>query len=329
MKDEKYFVYCDGILGVKTNIPDFKWVYGSVAPATTQDEYEKCVVKFEVNIKNEKKLCNIEDYDGKFQSYFWNATDKVLSCRRRLLGKILIGYNIRFEDDRVLVEMGRNYHVLIKKRVMNLHDTYYLLSDLANVVLMQKGFVTLYASAVEYAPMRKNVVCFGAPNTGKTLTATRLCELEGYSLIAEDVLISRGSELFACPYTSSYRAKRSFLDSTGAVGRKKVINTGVICRSANITDLVVLANGEKRTVTDKSEFLRLANVLNGYLFNYCSSPVVKILSYFDAEYSKDWYECVEKQMEALVNSSEHSIVYSKNAFEFSEQIHHMLVGEIK
>ena len=140
MKNEKYFVYCDGILGVKTNMPDFKWVYGQVAPETTQNEYDKCVVKFEINIKKEKKLHNIAEYDSKFQSYYWNDADKILSCRRSLLGKIRIGYNVKFESNRVIVEMGRNYHTFVKKRFMNLHDTYYLLSDLANVLLIQKGY---------------------------------------------------------------------------------------------------------------------------------------------------------------------------------------------
>ena len=329
MKDEKYFVYCDGILGVKTNMPDFKWVYGQVAPETTPYEYDKCVVKFEINIKKEKKLHNIAEYDSKFQSYYWNDKDNILSCRRKLFSKIPIGYNIKLDNDRVLVEIGRNYNALVKKRVMNLHGAYYLLSDLANVMLMQKGYITLYASAVAFSPMQKAVVCFAAPSTGKTLTATRLCEREGYSMIAEDVLISKGSELYSCPYTSSYRGKRSLLDSSGSIGRKRIVSNGAICACSHITDLVVLANGEEKARTDKQEVLRYVDILNGYLFNYCSSPIIKMLSYFDAEYNKDWYAEVKNQLEYLVDSSSYKIVYSKDPIEFSEKIHQMLVGEIK
>ncbi len=290
MKNEYYYVYCKGILGVKTNIHDFKWVYGSVAPSASPEEYEKCIIKFDICVKPESRLSEIAHCDKKFQAFSWDDTDKALSYSRNIMSRFRIGYNIRFDGDTVRAEIGKRYLKYIKHRTMNLHSVYYLLSDLANIMLLSKGLLTLYASGVHHAPDERGIVCFAPPNTGKTVTATKLCELPGYSLVGEDIIITDGNSLFACPWTSSYRRKPSVLDSAGSVGRVRGAGRQDVCETCRVTDLAVLSLGESAKSADTDELLHRICMLNGYLFNYYSSPIVKVLGYFDPSYCKPWSE---------------------------------------
>ena len=41
MGKDYYYIYCQGILGVKTNLRDFRWIYGSTAPSATREAYER------------------------------------------------------------------------------------------------------------------------------------------------------------------------------------------------------------------------------------------------------------------------------------------------
>ena len=82
MKNENYYVYCEGILGIRTNIDDFKWVYGSSAPMVSYEEYDKCKVKFNIYIKSERQLNPVKSISKRFQSFIWNDEDETLYYRR-------------------------------------------------------------------------------------------------------------------------------------------------------------------------------------------------------------------------------------------------------
>lgn len=329
MKNENYYVYSNGILGVKSNIKDFKWIYGSVAPYVSREDYQRCEVKFEINLKPERELPAVVDYDKKFQSYYWQERAKTLSCRRTLFGKISIGYDITVNDGSVTVEMGSNYYKLVKKRVMNLHGVYYLLSDLANIMLLNKGYVTLYASALHNSAKKRGIVCFAPPGIGKTVTATKLCEIDEYSLVGEDVVLFKDGVIFACPYTASYRGRKTFLDSSGALGRTKKASIDKVSHFANVTDIFLLVNGNPKGIEDKETVLSQIALLNGYLFSYSSSPIVKILGYFDPEFLKNWDSYAVEKIKKLVDECEFSTLYSRDPLKFSELIHNKITGEIK
>ena len=67
---------------------------------------------------------------------------------------------------------------------------YYLLSDIANIILLKNGLLTLYAAGVYCNKNNKGMVFWGAPNTGKTLTAMRLCKDYDFSLLGEDIVMA-------------------------------------------------------------------------------------------------------------------------------------------
>lgn len=325
MKQEFYYVYCEGILGLKTNIAEFKWIYGSVAPHATNEEFDECDIKFEIYKIPEHKLkaCKTKN---QFQSYYWNEINQTISCRRTFFKKLQIGYDITLKNKNVIVEMGDNYYSFVRKRIMNLHGAYYLLSDLANMILLENGYLTFYASGVKGLGNGKSIVFFAPPNTGKTLTATNLATKYGYSLIGEDVIIVKDRKLYPCPWTSSYRNEKSIIDNAGAVFRKKNLKTPKSFNSSYLTDIVVLMKGKNQIIHDKSEVLRRVSILNGYLFSYYSSPIIKILGYFSNSYCKDWNSFANEKIENLHNQCDCHIVCSENPMDFCDLVQD-IVGE--
>lgn len=327
MDKEYYFVYCKGILGVKTNNPDFKWTYGSTAPKVSFEEFEKCAIQFNVNIMPEKELQENENIDCSFQAYDWNAGNKTIFYRRTFPAGLKIGYNIKSEGNRVFADIGKNYYRFVKNRIMNLHGIYYILSDLANVILLRNGFLTLYASAAFYEPKKKGVICFAAPNTGKTLTVTNLCEKYGYGFVSEDVAISDGKKVFSCPWTSSYRSKNESADSAGSLGRCNVEFKNDIVDNCEITDLFVFVKEKERIGSNKEAFLKKALMLNGYLFNYFTSPIVKILGFFDEDYNLAWSDLSEKIINEMAENSSCFTVGAQKPEDFSNIVHREVTGE--
>lgn len=312
-----YHIYCNGILGLKINVPGFKWVYGSAAPNASAEAYEKCIVKFDVSVKPEKKLGDVKACDKRFQAYTWSAEDKNIYCRRTFLRGFRIGYNIRICGNTVFAEVGEHYYKMVRNRIMNLHGMYYLLSDLANVMLLKNGLLTLYASAIHFEPDNKCVINFAPPNTGKTLTATKLCQQPGYKLVGEDIVISDGQKVFACPWTNSYRGKGASCDDAGSLGRVSRAADNTFCEECEVTDLTVLALGPREISGDKEKILRQICVLNGYLFNYYSSPIIKILAFFNDEYCEAWNDCAERILRNMVEANECHYFKSEMPVDFS------------
>lgn len=326
MKNEYYHIYCNSILGVKTNISDFKWVYGSVAPQASHDEYKKCAVKFDITVLSEKELSSPAFVDDRFQSFMYDRKSKTVFYRRTMLKKINIGYNIRICDNTVKVEMGKNYLRFIKQRMMNLHAMYYLLSDIANVMLLKNGYLTLYASAVHYTKDNSGVVCFSPPNTGKTTTAMKLCERDDYKFVCEDIVITDTKSLYSCPYTSSYRAENS-MDTSGSFGRVSVSTNTESVDKCDLTHLVMLSRSSDKQYDNKSEFLRYIDVLNGYLFNYYSSPIVKVLGFFEKDFCTNWSACCFDMLTKMVDNCDCYLISSEDFTAFDSLVHSKISGE--
>lgn len=323
MENEYYYVYCKGILGVKTNIRDFKWVYGCVAPTSTSDEYEECVIKFEIAVKPEKQLGKGCVCDRRFQAYAWNEEKKTICYRRTLFSKFDIGYNLKISGNTVYSEFGEHYYKFVKNRVMNLHGVYYLLADLANVMLLKNGFLTMYASAVYNEPKEKCSIILAAPNTGKTCTAAALCRNDSYKLVGEDIVIFDGKKAVSCPWTNSYRKGNRrvgiFKKHCPAVSEHK--------EHAVVTDIVILSLGKEMMDTDKLRISNRVAVLNGYLFNYYSSPIVKILGYFNDEYYKEWNKNAKSIIKEITDSCNcYEIKCEKNS-DFTDALRETVFGE--
>lgn len=319
MDNAYYGIYCKNILGIKTNIRQFRWVYGTAPMTADEGEYQKCVVKVNLTITPEKKLEKIKTHDKSFQAYMWDNSNKKLFYRQTIFG-LSIGYNIRLDGNTIYADIGENYYKFIKRRMMNLHGIYYLLSDIVNIVLLNCGYLTLYASAVADEFSECGTIFFAPPNTGKTVTATMLCKHYGYSLIGEDVVITDGNRIYGCPWTHSYRKKGNYLDSAGYFSRGECQEELNYCDVCDMTELVALSLGKADINTNKDELFRQIKILNGYLFGYYNSPIVKILGYFDQIYDIPYGERAEKILSDMVENCRCRCIQTRDAMDFYQLI---------
>lgn len=310
-----YGVFCKKILGIKTNIPGFRWIYGAAPLTETEEAYKECVLKLQIIVTPERELSEIESCDKSFQSYMWDNKFKTIHCRRKLFG-ISIGYSIQLKDNEIIANVGTNYYRLIQHRTMNLHGAYYLLSDLANIMLLKSGYLTLYASAVSDKLTNTATVFFAPPNTGKTVTATKLCQKFGYLLVGEDVVITDGSYVYGCPWTNSYRTQGANFDSGGAILRKGREQKTKECEMSRLAELVSLSLGKYEVLTDKDELLRRIRILNGYLFSYYSSPIIKMLGYFDDRYDIPWEKQADIILSNMVDNCRCRCIEAENSMDF-------------
>lgn len=315
MNEEFYYIYCKGILGVKTNEADFRWTYGSSVPQSSYDEYEACAVKLDLCVKPEKEL-RIGCIDQRFQSYTWDSRTKTIHYRRKFFRYLKIGFNIRIDGNTIYAEIGRNYYRFVHNRVMNLHGIYYLLADLANVLLLKNGFLSLYAAAVYSIEYNRCIILFAPPNTGKTLTAGKLCGSSGCQIVGEDVLITDTRQAYACPWTLSSRKSSAMSDDSGAFGRSGKAVDADICEVCEVTDLAVLSLGRCVEDIGKSDFLQRISILSGYLFGYYSTPIVKILAYFDVEYRINWNARAFDILEQMINHCNCRLICAETPIEF-------------
>lgn len=321
-----YGVYCKSILAVKTNIKSFRWVYGSAPLVADEEEYQECLVKVNATIVPEKKLEKIKAYDKRFQAYTWNRDNNELAYRQTLLG-LPIGYNIRLDGSTIHANIGKNYYRFIKNRVMNLHGIYYLLSDIANTVLLNRGYLTLYAAAVADESSNSGTVLFAPPNTGKTVTATMLCRQFGYSLVGEDVVITDGVHIYGCPWTHSYRKKDNRLDRAGFFRRGKRPEKLQNCDKCNMSEMVAFSLGVPDIDTRKEELCRQIRLLNGYLFGYYNTPVIKILSYFDQVFDVPHGERAEKLLGDMAERCRCRCIQAKDTMDFYRLIASKMIDE--
>ncbi len=328
MNNAYYGIYCKNILGIKTNVRRFRWIYGTAPLTADEEEYQKCSVKVNVNIIPEKRLEKAEEYDKTFQAYMWDSESKKLFYRQTLFG-LPIGYDIRLDGAIIYADIGKNYYRFIKKRIMNLHGIYWLLSDIANTVLLNCGYLTLYASAVFDEASGHGTVLFAPPNTGKTVTATMLCRHFNYSLVGEDIVITDGDRIYGCPWTYSYRKKGKRIDSAGYFSRAKSRENLSYCDVCDISELVTLSRGDPDVKTDKAEVFRQIKILNGYLFGYYNSPIIKILGYFDEKYDIPHKETAEKLLCDMVSHCTCRCIRAKEAADLYRSVRNGVPNEEK
>jgi hypothetical protein len=326
MEKEFYYVYADGLLGVKTNVEHFRWIYGSVAPPVSEAEFKACIVTLQVYVVPESRLDACDRTDKRFQAFSWNESTKTVSYRRSFFKTLRVGYNVSLSHDGAVCWIGKRYFHFVKQRMNHLHGIYYLLSDIANVMLLRHGYVTLYASAVRRPSSDEGYVFFSPPNTGKTLTATKLCEHYGCDLVGEDIVITDGRRLYACPWTNSYRKKAS-RDGAGSFGRVSKPKIGNICHTCELTGAVVLSVGENRVACDKERLLSQIEMLNGYLFEYYSSPIIKILGYFDHSYCVKWNELAKDVFSTASDDRECVEICSERSMDFYKLVHDVVWSE--
>ncbi|MDN7226332.1 hypothetical protein QWY15_03400 [Planococcus sp. N064] len=320
-----YFIAAKGILGVKTNIKEFKWSFGSNMPEGTLDEYENCAVKMHIALEE----FNDDDLLGNLGRYhYFNGSpgeDKLYYTRKLPINKKLRLKAENLLSDEPKITVNRTYYKLITHRIMNLHSLHYIATDLAALLLLRKGYAPIHCSAFKAGDA--TVAIFAPPDTGKTLSAMTACGDFGASFIAEDLAITDGKNIFSVPWTNSFDhyaknkqtknqgIKEKFMKSVpimNKLSRKTAepednnVKAGALLNPQMVTHIAILEKGEDGILpqAESAAVSKLMN-LNRYEFNFLRAPLLIAYEFFNPELVIDNGTVKEKEiLSALVRNSE-------------------------
>lgn len=339
-----YYVYVDNILGIKTNIDRFRWVYGSVAPQTSESDFNKCKIKINLYVRKSEdvfdKTINQYDYD-KYNYFFGHKNEKKIYYERDFFFNTKLRYSVEIKkNNNIDVIVSKNYFKYIKYKFMNLHSIGYIMTDLIVGLLLNNGYSTIHCSAINFK--NKTLVIFAPPSTGKTITAIKLCDNKGVRFIAEDIALTDGEKIYAAPWTSTFRYynhhKESKWDKFVDLLRNKIpvlqlvsikerksidmyLGKDCFLNKSKITDIVVLGKGNNEVLKSKNSILEKLINLNKYEFNYHRSPTMLVMNYFNPELSIDkMFESEKVILNQLISNSNGCIINSNNALDYSKQI---------
>lgn len=341
-----YYVYVENLVGVETNAKRFDFSYGTVAPKSNREEYEKCLIRLHINVVRNSEVFpenKGEEIKGKFHYFSGNPGEKTIYYERNYFFGSRLRYSISIDDCDINVVVGKTYFKHVKHRVMNLHSLSYILTDLVAGLLTLKGFVTLHCSAVNFPENNRSAILFAPPNTGKTLSSMMLCKKYNCNFIAEDFAITDGENVYSVPWTSTFRLYdevnesrvEKFINKLSSIlpiielfklTKNQSIDSYIgkerILMKSKASDIVILERGEGNVSRDKSDAFRKLLVLNRYEFNYIKSPFMVVLNYFNPEFSQEkMYECEKKIVKSLLDNVDFMCITDMNALNYCDIIH--------
>jgi hypothetical protein len=238
------------------------------------------------------------------------------------------------------VRVNAPYYRYITHRFMNLHSIGYILTDLASLLLLRRGYSPVHCSAFRSGDA--TVLVLAPPNTGKTLSTMMACMDHGAEFMAEDLAITDGRTLYSVPWTSTFRYYSNVDESVRSRmmnaltrriplfellpgGKRSPINDYVpderIVSSSEITHVVLLERGTESVMDEtEGEAFRKAVNLNRYEFNYHKAPLVVAYEYFLPELAID--DAYHQEREILLKVIRHAerrwVVRSPDATRYAD-----------
>ena len=296
-----YFIASENVLGIRTNLPEFKWLFGMTSPAATTADYQRCVVRLRLEVSRQLEL-PADRAAGKYDYFRGDpGTDQIFYDRAFSFGSRLRLEAKGLLTDEPTLRANRTYYRWISHRFMNLHSLAYILTDVACLSLLRHGFAPVHCSAFQTGDA--TVVVMAPNNTGKTLTAITACLDHGAKFLSEDLAITDGKVIYAVPWTSTFRYYRCIDRSWSTRIRARLTSlfpplelfpsgnhmpiSNLVAREhmlprSRVTHLVFLERGEpaveKLAVEDAT--LKIEN-LNRYEFNHYRSPLIIAAEFFN------------------------------------------------
>jgi hypothetical protein len=318
-----YYVASKGVLAISTNAKDFKWSFGTCMPEGSEGDYRDATVKLKLTVADDDSEIDgaagsrAPQEWGKYHYFSGVVGADVLTYRRKfLLGSELrlVARDLLTDEPRVVV--NRHYYKYITHRFMNLHSIGYMLTDIAGMLLLRKGFAPLHCSAFRAGDA--TVLVIAPPNTGKTLTTMMACMDHGAEFLAEDLALTDGRTLYSVPWTSTFRyysrvderlSSRFASKATEMFpplelfrfSKPNPVNRYVeqrrILDSSPITHVAILERGDDCILEeDRSEVLRRVLNLNRYEFNYHKAPAVVAHEYFNGGFDTEAAQRAEREV---------------------------------
>ena len=305
---KNYFVSSRNVLGVCTNVPVFKWSFGINNPLATKEEFDSCIVRFNLNVVPTiadfpQSVVGNNDIMGKYHYFSGNAGEDRIFYQRTFMFGSKIQYELKdLLTDNPTMTVNDTYFKHIHVRFMNLHSVGYILTDLAGLLMLHRGYAPLHCSG--FRKDDATVVIFAPPNTGKTLSAMMSCIEYGADFIAEDLAISDGRNIYSVPGTSTFRyydrveqskwskivnSVTKFVPPVELLGLAKnkpiedFVDGKKIVHKSPITHVVILERGNKESVENvgTEECIRKVLNLNRYEFNYHKAPAAVVHEFFN------------------------------------------------
>jgi len=343
---DQFFISSSGMLGVRTNLKQFKWSFGTVCPEVSREEYQQCVVRLRVELDNSIESPQGEQI-GKYHYFNGHSGQDVLYYTR----PFMFGSQLRMKVSGLLspepvISFNRAYLRFVTHRFMNVHSAGFILTDLAALLLLRQGYAPIHCSVFQHGTA--TVVVAAPPNTGKTLTTMMACLNHEALFMAEDFAITNGKEIFSVPWTSTFRyyknVDKSWRSRLGGLlqdvfppielmplRKQQPISEYIplerMLSKSTATHLVILERGPEALVEASSqEAMRKVRNLNRYEFNYARAPVVIAHEFFNPELDiAHACETENTLLRSLVENVSHRwIVRSPNAMRYVEMIMHKL-----
>lgn len=341
MSTEHYFIASDGMLGIRTNLREFKWSFGIRMPEATRAEYDACAVRFRLSV--ERQLDPPETADAGKYHYFSGAPDADAIEYDR---SFVCGSRLRFRvtgllGDEPTITVNRAYYRFITHRFMNLHSVGYLLTDLAGLLLLHKGIAPLHCSGFRIGDA--TVMIAAPPNTGKTLTSMMAAMEHGAKFVAEDLALTDGEAVFAVPWTSTFRYYSRIDQSWSSRLHDRLtkafpplelvqfrapqpitdyVDPEQIINRSRATHVVILerGNGGVRPVGIEEAARKVRN-LNRYEFNYHKSPLAVAYEFFNPALDLAGACRAEDEiLHKLVAGTERLVVQSTDPTQYAQMI---------
>ncbi|PSL41560.1 hypothetical protein B0H99_102244 [Planomicrobium soli] len=322
---EHYYIAAKGVLAVKTNIKNFKWSFGYNMPEAEKADYEACKVKLHLVIEDFNEDDQLAEL-GKYHYFNGNSGgEKIYYTRDFAMGKKLRIKAENLLSDEPKITVNKNYYKFVTHRFMNLHSVGYILTDLATLLLLKKGYAPIHCSA--FKKDGAAVAVFAPPSTGKTLSSMMACMNHGAKFIAEDLAITDGNEIFSVPWTSTFRFYSNMEQSMASKLKNKAtkmipqleyidflkakpitdyVSASSILDAETVTHVAILERGgDKVSVEPAEEAVRKILNLNRNAFHYLKSPFLTAYEFFNPGMAIEEAASNEKAiLEQLVRNSE-------------------------
>lgn len=272
-----HFVYVPGLVGVETELDRFHWSFGCCPRSSEREAFENCKIRVHLTVVPDKHI-TIPAEDpaaAQFRRFTARPDAMELFFAQRFLRCIECRFSLEVKGDDIYAKVGRNYYKKIRYKVMNIHPIWYVLFDLASVLLLRKGYLPVYASAViKYG---EAALIMGPPGIGKTFTALSLSMKHGFGILSEDIAVTDGERIWPVPWTQTYRSYGKDYETHAKTVEK-------IFDPARVEKIFLLGRGAKREAPAPEPFEKI-RLLNRYGVGYSHAPALIALNYFNPGFS--------------------------------------------
>lgn len=344
------YIVCDGILGLDSNSDEILgWGFGIPPRPGTREELERCRLVVRFRLRDDGGVPN--DLERLQKYHYWRAEPgaEAINYRRTFVGRWELCLRAEsLAEGRPLMTANPAYNKYIRFRFNNLHSPGYLLLDVACVRLLMLDLAPIHCSA--YAIGDAVILVVAPPDTGKTLTTMQAVMDDGADFMAEDMAITDGRELFACPWTSTFRYYDRLTESRWSRWHSKLtrvfpplefirppdgaktidhyIPPERIRQRGKVTHIAVLTRRPGGLeVLDRGEALRQLWNLNRYEYAWMKSPLLTAYSYFNP--GLDPYAALQREravLERLAGNAECLLVQDADPRRYSDMIRRHVLG---